>query len=282
MFQSHHWWEIFWGAVLGLAMLLFGLWLGRLGERGGSVSRIEADLRARLAERERELSDERERAAEREAELERLRGEHAAPEYSIGVRTPAVVSEPAQVVADEPPRPPATVAEGGDDLEQIRGVGPKLALSLREHGVTSFAQIAAWTDAEIDVFDAKLPAFKGRIRKENWVESARECLARLSDGAAAEADPEPVAEVEEPPAVVYDAADDLVDLYGVGPRIARLLNEHGVTTFRQIAAWTAADVQRFSALLPDFKDRIVDEGWVDSAREEHFNKYGERISATEH
>ena len=278
MFQSHHWWEIFWGAVLGLAMLLFGLWLGRQGERGESVSRIEADLRARLAERERELSDERERAAEREAELERLRGAQAAPEFSIGSRAPAVVTEQAPVVAAEPPPPAAEAPEGGDDLEQIRGVGPKLALRLRENGVTTFAQIAAWTDAEIDAFDAKLPEFRGRIRKEGWVESARACLAGPSDEpAAASPEPDPVVAVEQPPAVIYDAADDLVDLYGVGPRIARLLSEHGVTTFRQIAAWTPADVQRFSALLPDFKDRIVDEGWVDSAREEHHKKYGERI-----
>ena len=282
MFQSHHWWEIFWGAVLGLAMLLVGLWLGRAGEKGESVSRIEADLRARLAERERELATERELGAAREAELERFRGADAAPEYSIGSRAAAVVVEAPQPLFDEPA---AAVVEGpaGDDLEQIRGVGPKLARRLREHGVTTFSQIAAWTDGEIDRFDAKLPEFKGRIRKEGWVESARECEARKHAGAPPEAiAAEPVEAVEAVeavvvPAVVYDEADALVDIYGVGPRIARLLNEHGVTTFRAVAVWTPSDVQRFGALLPDFKDRIRHEGWIESAREEHFKKYGERI-----
>ena len=279
MFQSHHWWEIFWGAVLGLAMLLVGLWLGRSRERGESVSRIEADLRARLAERERELAAERELGAAREAELERFRGADAAPEYSIGSRAAAVVIEAPQPLFDEPAAA-ETEEPAGDDLEQIRGVGPKLARRLRENGVTTFSQIAAWTDAEIDRFDAKLPEFKGRIRKESWVESARECEAHKhgsepSDVIAAE--PVEAVEAVVVPAVVYDEADALVDIYGVGPRIARLLNEHGVTTFRAVAVWTPSDVQRFGALLPDFKDRIRHEGWIESAREEHFKKYGERI-----
>ena len=277
MFQSHHWWEIFWGAVLGLAMLGLGLWLGRTRDGGESVSRIEADLRARLEVRERELSQERERAAERADELERLRRELAPKEFSIAAAAPGVIAEAPVVLVDESPVPAGADELVGDDLEQIHGVGPKLARRLRENGVTTFAQIAAWTDADIDGFDARLPEFKGRIRKERWVASARECLERALGGDAPEQEEVvAVAAVEAKPAVL-DEADDLVDLYGVGPRIARLLNEHGVTRFRQIAVWTPADVQRFSALLPDFKDRIRHEGWIESAREEHFKKYGERI-----
>ncbi len=278
MFQSHHWWEIFWGAVLGLAMLGLGLWLGRTREGGASVSRIETDLRARLDERERELSQERERGAEREDELERLRRELAPKEFSIAAAAPAVIAEAPAVLVAESPVPAGADGLVGDDLEEIHGVGPKLARRLRENGITTFAQIAAWTDADIDGFDARLPEFKGRIRKERWVASARECLERAHGGDAPEEEVVAVAvtAVEAKPAVL-DEADDLVDLYGVGPRIARLLNEHGVTRFRQIAVWTPTDVQRFSALLPDFKDRIRHEGWIESAREEHFKKYGERI-----
>ena len=60
-----------------------------------------------------------------------------------------------------------------DDLTRIKGVGPKLKALLISHGVTSFEQIAGWTDAEIDTIDAKLGRFEGRIRRDNWMEQAK-------------------------------------------------------------------------------------------------------------
>jgi predicted flap endonuclease-1-like 5' DNA nuclease len=62
-----------------------------------------------------------------------------------------------------------------DNLEEIYGVGPKLATLLHGLGITRFKQIAQWTDGEIDRVDAHLAEFQGRIRRENWVQSAREC-----------------------------------------------------------------------------------------------------------
>jgi predicted flap endonuclease-1-like 5' DNA nuclease len=64
-------------------------------------------------------------------------------------------------------------AAAGDDLTRIKGLGPKLAAALQAMGVTSFAQIAAWDDAAIDRADAALPpAFRGRIRRDAWVDQA--------------------------------------------------------------------------------------------------------------
>lgn len=65
-----------------------------------------------------------------------------------------------------PPAPPAP--EDGNDLTRIKGVGPKLHQQLREMGITSFAQIAAWDDAEIDRVDAQLGRFQGRIKRDDW------------------------------------------------------------------------------------------------------------------
>ena len=66
----------------------------------------------------------------------------------------------------------APKTEGGDDLKKLSGVGPALEKKLVAAGVTSFAQIAAWTEADIAEFDEKL-SFKGRIEREGWVEQAK-------------------------------------------------------------------------------------------------------------
>ncbi len=71
------------------------------------------------------------------------------------------------------PKKAAAKAEGADDLTKLSGVGPVLAKKLVEGGVTSFAQIAAWTDADVVEFDEKL-SFKGRIEREGWIEQAKE------------------------------------------------------------------------------------------------------------
>jgi predicted flap endonuclease-1-like 5' DNA nuclease len=79
----------------------------------------------------------------------------------------------------------STSPASGDDLTRIKGLGPKLAALLGPLGVTSFAQIAEWDDAEIDRIDAQLGAFAGRIRRDNWVEQAK--LLASGDTAAYEA-----------------------------------------------------------------------------------------------
>jgi large subunit ribosomal protein L21 len=60
----------------------------------------------------------------------------------------------------------------GDDLKVLSGVGPALEKKLHENGVTTFAQIAAWTDADVAEMDEKL-AFKGRIEREGWIAQAK-------------------------------------------------------------------------------------------------------------
>lgn len=91
--------------------------------------------------------------------------------------------EPPQTTAAEPdptPAPPAApiaeTADGevaADDLRKIKGLGPKMLTVLHALGVTSFAQVAAWTDADLDELDTKLGAFAGRPRRDSWVEQAK-------------------------------------------------------------------------------------------------------------
>jgi predicted flap endonuclease-1-like 5' DNA nuclease len=69
---------------------------------------------------------------------------------------------------------PGLPEQQADDLTRIKGLGPKLATVLGQLGVTSYAQVAGWTDADLARIDDQLPpAFKGRPARDKWVEQAR-------------------------------------------------------------------------------------------------------------
>ncbi len=70
-----------------------------------------------------------------------------------------------------------------DDLKRIKGIGPALEKTLNGAGVTRFAQIAEWDEAEIDAMAARLGRLGGRIRHDDWKGQARALMARTpADG----------------------------------------------------------------------------------------------------
>ena len=79
---------------------------------------------------------------------------------------------PAPEPAAPPPPAPAPAAGKSDNLQLLKGVGPKLVALLNGLGVTRFDQIAAWTDADIAAIDPQLGNFSGRITRDNWVDQA--------------------------------------------------------------------------------------------------------------
>lgn len=68
--------------------------------------------------------------------------------------------------------------------------------------------------------------------------------------------------------------DDLVRIHGVGPKIARLLESMGITSFRQVARFSADDVATVNEALEVFPGRIERDDWLGSARELHREVYG--------
>lgn len=106
-----------------------------------------------------------------------------------GAGTMAGIGEIVAMAATEEVQDAAPLASdalaGGDDLGRIKGVGPKLKALLGSLGVTSYAQIAGWTDEDIARIDAQLGSFAGRARRDDWVEQAR--LLASGDAAAYEA-----------------------------------------------------------------------------------------------
>jgi predicted flap endonuclease-1-like 5' DNA nuclease len=108
-----------------------------------------------------ELAAEPEAAAAEAVAHEAVFAGPGAPE---SVLAESAVAEPAAEAAQDQGDP--------DDLTAMNGIGPKLAAALAERGVTRFAQIAAWTAADLAEVDAAL-SLKGRAVREAWVEQAK-------------------------------------------------------------------------------------------------------------
>lgn len=72
-----------------------------------------------------------------------------------------------------PKKAAAKATDGADDLSNISGVGPVIVKKLHAEGITTFAQVAAWTDADVEAIEEKL-SFKGRVGREDWIAQAKE------------------------------------------------------------------------------------------------------------
>ncbi|MFV2052718.1 50S ribosomal protein L21 [Aliiroseovarius sp. YM-037] len=96
----------------------------------------------------------------------------AAPKKAEAKKAEPKKAEPKAEAKKAAPKKSAAKA-AADDLKQLSGVGPALEKKLNEAGVTTFAQIAAWSDADVAEMDEKL-SFKGRIEREDWIAQAKE------------------------------------------------------------------------------------------------------------
>jgi predicted flap endonuclease-1-like 5' DNA nuclease len=77
-------------------------------------------------------------------------------------------------VTEAPPEVEIVAAQTtlADDLTRLTGIGPKLAAALNERGITTFAQLAEWTEENAAAFDAEL-SLKGRVARDAWIAQAR-------------------------------------------------------------------------------------------------------------
>jgi predicted flap endonuclease-1-like 5' DNA nuclease len=103
-----------------------------------------------------------------------------APE-PVMVESPATAPEPAMDIPVELAPAPEPVAAPAipDELTRIVGIGPRLAAALAKEGVTTFAQLAAWTADDLATFDKALD-LKGRAVRDAWVAQAK----RFAESAA--------------------------------------------------------------------------------------------------
>ena len=71
----------------------------------------------------------------------------------------------------------AELPGGSDDLELLKGVGPKLAAILNDRGISRFGQIARLTPDQVADLDQTLGAFRGRFIRDRIIDQA-DYLAR--------------------------------------------------------------------------------------------------------
>ena len=104
--------------------------------------------------------------------------ETTAPVVAKATPNPSTTGRPAkEKSSDSKPAALVQPRDGGpDNLKQIKGIGPKIEASLYALGIFHIDQIASWSKANVDWVDVQL-SFKGRIRRERWVEQALELSA---------------------------------------------------------------------------------------------------------
>jgi len=195
---------------MGLPLLLVGLggvlvgylmWGGHA--RGQEADRALAD-NARLRQENENLARRLGEASARPAapaepakaepakaeakEPEPVAATTSAPAEPPAVKAEAVAPEPATEPAREPVRKPRTKARPAaktatpapaaapavdDDLTRIKGLGPKAEAALKAGGVTTIAQIAEWSETDVEVWDDRING-RGRIVRDDWVAQAKD------------------------------------------------------------------------------------------------------------
>lgn len=141
---------------------------------GQEVGQLESGLEDARRALQRQIDRNRKQEAVHRAVVEQLEGDKARLRAAVAPLTDSpTTSEAPHAARRGLPQKPS------DELVHISGVGPAFAKALREAGIDTYAQIAAWTDSDIERYATALGAHAKRIRTDRWVEQARE-LARTS------------------------------------------------------------------------------------------------------
>ena len=155
-----------------------------------------------------------------------------------------------------PTAPPAAEDEGPEPFGFLLGepaeASPPPAKSL--------SALAALIQAPVE------PAAQAGDSIESFLAS-KPAKARASKPAAGL--PEVLPELDDALGLIYKIppakADDLTRIRGIASMLEKRLNELGIYTWQQIAAWEDAHIREISSRLA-FKDRITREKWVEQAR----------------
>ncbi len=136
--------------------------------RNEEAEQLEADLAAanlRIEQLENEQDNPTRIEPVRDPET--LTDGHDASNDSVGSQIVSELGSMNNTDDDEHATP-------GDDLKQIKGVGPAIEKTLNDMGIFRFQQIANMSEYDIDRVAQRLRGFHSRIYREDWIGQARE------------------------------------------------------------------------------------------------------------
>lgn len=130
------------------------------------AAQIEVErLREQLKGRDAHIQELKTSLASGAAEAAKLRAD-------VDGKTAALTAAEAELNALRAQQQAASAVDAGDDLKQIRGIGAGYERTLKQNGVSNYAQIAAWTGDDILRIAAILNTQPGRIVRGAWIEQA--------------------------------------------------------------------------------------------------------------
>lgn len=138
-----------------------------------ALAKAHADLRAAQIESDRL----REQIKGRDAHIAELKATVAGRSSEIETLRADLKTAQAELATLRDQQTAAAVVNEGDDLKRIRGIGPGYERTLKQHGVSTHAHIAAWTGDDILRIAAILKTQPGRIVRGTWIEQATVLIA---------------------------------------------------------------------------------------------------------
>ncbi len=221
----------------------------RLSREQARVAELESglgevdQLRADLAHRNERVSDLEAHVASKaglEEELEQLRGQVAAAEKR------------ARTLEDEVRRGEEAVRNGEERAAQAahRAARAEQLLSGVEERAARAEERAAPAGRRIAGVEERAAS---RSHPASWQSNGELELLEAPRG----------------------AGDELRKIRGIGTVLEQTLNRLGVYHYRQIAAWTAGDIEWVTSHIEIFPGRIERDGWVEQAARLHREHYGD-------
>jgi len=121
------------------------------------------------------------------------------------------------------------------------------------------------------------------VRRDRQIAELKKRLADLQPASAAQqastakSNKPKTNEPRKPLYVAPKERDDLKKINGIGPVMERILNDLGITSFKQIAEFQAADIAKVTEAIEAFPGRIERDNWVGGAQEQYEKKHNKKV-----